>query len=236
MRQCHSHLISYLLVLWPWYYCYARRTCYRLAISESDQGKPYHPNVEYQLPKKYSQRISHVLAWATDPITSLVLRIYCQSIEDRNNGDHTQAGRIRKFLKSLTSLGHSHLTELRLLEIAANCRFDQYESHHTWCDSIFPPFKLCVGDLGFVVRAADGEEAWKVLEASSDNDGEVSFSKFKLCLPGIRVGALTKAPPPRMIVRSVWHVRKRTANGEAFPAQILSTGAPLSFPAGEIND
>ncbi|KAF8602128.1 hypothetical protein BDV93DRAFT_220838 [Ceratobasidium sp. AG-I] len=74
--------------------------------------------------------------------------------------------------------------------MAADCRFELFSSHHQWKGATLPPFTLCAGDLGLVVRPSDpvhvvengtagcvfiidkDEDAWKVLEACGDPGAE----------------------------------------------------------------
>lgn len=114
--------------------------------------------------------------WATDPMIKRILSTYRKERQNEYDGDQPLAGRTLQLLKCLENLGRSHITELRLLKIVADCRFNLLESRRTWHGNCVPSFTICTGDLGVDAGTKYRREPWVVLEPCSDTPIEVSIS------------------------------------------------------------
>lgn len=95
---------------------------------------------------------------------NMILRLYYNAVDWSQRGDHIKAERAAKLLDSLAVLGQSHLTDLQLLRIAADCGFTPFHSLDHWRSSTTPPFTVFRDDIGCVVGETYGNKEWDVLE------------------------------------------------------------------------
>ncbi|KAF8594632.1 hypothetical protein BDV93DRAFT_565195 [Ceratobasidium sp. AG-I] len=130
------------------------------------------------LPSRSSNRTElgvHIYKWATDCVIKKMLRIYRQAFRHYDPGHYVWTERIPKFLERLASLGQAHVTELRLMKIAADSGLEPLESTHLWVGTIAPPFTLHVGDFVCAVEAKPNKEVWEVLSEYEGNDPEADI-------------------------------------------------------------
>lgn len=105
----------------------------------------------------------------------MVLDIFKDKMHSVDSEDDLQAETMG-FMESLANLGQSHLTELRILKIRADCGFRPDPSKHSWYGASVPSFTVYPGDLGSVDGTGWRNNTWKVREVFSGTNTEVSIS------------------------------------------------------------
>ncbi|KAF8602090.1 hypothetical protein BDV93DRAFT_557861 [Ceratobasidium sp. AG-I] len=115
--------------------------------------------------------------WAMSTTVHEALRIY--RLELCRSKDQPRHKSSPSFIGALMNLGRSHLTELRLLKILADCALRPFGTPNNWRGCALPPFTVRAGDLGFIEDAGKENTEWKVLNLSSDTDENVNGTEFE---------------------------------------------------------